>query len=146
MSVQPEVKSRIVRLHAAGRGRNQIARELSIRTRQVDRVCREAGLEFDTARTMKAAQARRSAAAQDRSELAADARALAARVLEDAAEVEDPLELRRLVLVVADLVGIDQRLESMQARVTEDEDPEGHMDLLEDLGGAFMGMGLLGGR
>lgn len=144
MSVQPAVKSRIVRLHAEGRGRNQIARELSISTRQVDRVCREAGLEFDTARTMKAAQARRSSAAQDRSELAADARALAARVLADAAEVEDPLELRRLVLVVADLVGIDHRLEGMQARVTEEEDPEGHLELLESIANPFMGVGLPG--
>lgn len=121
MSIHPEIKSEARRLHAEGRGRNAIARELGISTRQVDNLAREMGLRFDTARTRAAARARRSAAAQDRDELAAGARRLAHDVLARAVAADDVLELRRLVMVVLDLVNIDIRLEEAVPPVTDRE-------------------------
>lgn len=135
MSVRPEFKSEVRRLHAEGRGRNAIARELGVSTRQVDNMAREMCLRFDSARTRAAARARRSAAAQDRDELAAGARRLAHDVLARAVAADDVLELRRLVLVVLDLVSIDTRLEEAVPPVSEWENnpDQVHDDELAEL-------------
>lgn len=119
----PDFYDRVAELHAEGCGRNKIARSLKVSTRQVDKAARARGLSFDSARTYAAARARRSSAAQDREDLSTEARALAAEVMDRAhAVVEDPLELRRYVLVVVDLVNVDHRLGEMIPPVLPHED------------------------
>ena len=125
MSIHPDKKAAVVALHAEGRGRNAIARELGISTRQVDNVATENGLTWLCDRTDEAALARRSSAARDRAELADRARQLAHDVLGRAEQAEDVLELRRLVLVARDLVAVDSGLNDLVPSVSLDElDPE----------------------
>lgn len=99
----------VKRLHKAGLGRNAIARTLGISTRQVDNAAKAAGISFTTARTYAAVRARQSAIAQDREELAELARVKAHEVMDLLEAVTDPLELKRLVSVVAELLDIDVR-------------------------------------
>lgn len=115
----------VKRLHRQGLGRNAIARELRVSTRQVDNAARAAGLSFTTARTHAAVRARQSAVAQDREELAELARRKAHEVMGLLQRTTDPLELRRLVGVVNDLMVIDLRCTEAVPPVSDYEnDPD----------------------
>ena len=67
MAVSAKQKAEIRRLYEEGKGRNQIALELNIGTRQVSEACEEMGLKFSTVMTEKATRAREASSAEKRS-------------------------------------------------------------------------------
>jgi transposase-like protein len=69
--VTPELRARVVALHAEGLGRNAIAREVECSSATVTKIAREAGLSFDRAATALAVRARQIDLAEARAELAA---------------------------------------------------------------------------
>jgi len=75
-----DLASRVAELHAAGLGRNQIARELGVGGRIITELARELSLTFDRRRTRTATDAREADSRERRSKLAA-------RIL-DAAEAD----------------------------------------------------------
>lgn len=128
MSVRRPNKTTVKRLHTQGLGRNAIARELNVSTRQVDNVARDLGLRFTTDRTYAASRVRESQAAQDRAELAEQARAEAHRLMGILKGLSDPVQIRRIVGAIAELLDIDVRATGATAEVTDREDhPEQFM-------------------
>lgn len=85
-----EDRDRILALHAEGKTRNDIAREVGRSGSTVSRVVRHAGLSFDRASTIEATKARQA----DLAEMRAD---LEMRYLERAAELLEQMDEPHLV-------------------------------------------------
>ncbi len=67
--VQPEQRARAKALMAEGKGRNEIAREVGISTRQVDKIAEDEGHSFDASATETAVNARRTTRAARRADI-----------------------------------------------------------------------------
>src|SRR5690348_6130490 len=67
-----ENKTRILELHAAGKSRNDIARETGIGAATVSKIVKAAGLSFDRSKTEAATAAKKADAAALRAQLALD--------------------------------------------------------------------------
>ena len=79
--VTDETRASVVQLHAAGKGRNEIAVELDIAAASVSAIVKAAGLSFDRSKTSVAVKAHQVDLAIQRAELAQMALATARRLL-----------------------------------------------------------------
>ena len=124
----------VIELHAAGVGRNEIARRLGVSTYRVDQAAAEHDLTFDAAHTSRAAEVVAANARADRIHLAARFRAFAARALDNAEHHDDPQVVWMWVKSAATAVDKDMAL---AARTSSDGTAGEPVQLLRQFFGAL---------
>lgn len=128
----------VKRLHAAGEGRNSIARTLGVSHRQVDAVAAELGLKFDKRATREAVEARRVAAEMDRAELGEKFRLLALDSVDRALAETDPGDRRRLAMTAQSATQSDLALHAAHQQGEQSgQAAEDFAELLDTIRGGF---------